>query len=272
MKGTRTLPILLNDITRLGILVAFIIIMIIFQKILHHIIAWIFRNDPRFPNGDIPESVSIIIKLLIGICILYGIFFLYSLPEELIISVSLVIGIIVALSSYQAIQNFTSGIFIILTRPFRINDLIQIDKNIGIIEEITLNYSRIRTIDNTFIIIPNKNIISSSTRLYNQRKISISHSTKKLELKDDFFASFKTKENIRFVFEFGIPLMNFKKIHTILDHICDQYQPVFGYKPDYFLFSVGHRLEYRFVLYSDNALTILNNFTDFRDTLAKNFY
>ena len=272
MEKKKTLVILINDITRIGVLIVFILIMILFQKVLHYIISWIFRNDPRFPNGDIPDSVSIIIRILIGICILYAIFFLYSLPEELIISVSIIIGAVITLSSYQAIQNFTCGMFIFLTRPFKINDLIQIELNIGITEEITLNYTKIRTIDNNFIIIPNKNIISSSTILYNKKNIQNSHSSKKLELNDNYFESLITKENIRFVFDFGVPIMNFLKIRTILDQICVQYQPIFGYKPDYFLFNVGHRLGYKFVLYADSALIILNNFTDFRDTLVKSFY
>lgn len=63
---------------------------------------------------------------------------------------------IVAFASQQAFSNIFSGIFIIIFRPFRVDDIIEIapDKR-GIVEDITLRHTIIRNFESKRIIVPN---------------------------------------------------------------------------------------------------------------------
>ncbi len=66
---------------------------------------------------------------------------------------SAVVGIILA----PIIGNIISGIFILSEQPFEIGDMIEFEdtQTKGFIEEITLVYTKMFTLDNTFIVLPN---------------------------------------------------------------------------------------------------------------------
>ncbi len=58
----------------------------------------------------------------------------------------------------DVIKNFVSGIFIFTDRPFRIGDWIEWDGNSGIVEDISLRVSRVRTFDNELLTVPNSHL------------------------------------------------------------------------------------------------------------------
>ena len=102
-----------------------------------------------------------IVTLGIGLAI-------YTIPSLRAIAVSLFAGagifaVIIGFASQQAFANIVSGIFIVLFKPFRINDVITIaDQYDGKVEDITLRHTVIRNWENRRIIIPNS-IISNET-------------------------------------------------------------------------------------------------------------
>ncbi|MUW13838.1 mechanosensitive ion channel [Halorubrum sp. CBA1125] len=65
---------------------------------------------------------------------------------------SAVIGIILA----PIVGNFINGVFVLADQPFEIGDMIQLDDGtIGFVEDITIRYTKIFTLDNTFLVVPN---------------------------------------------------------------------------------------------------------------------
>lgn len=88
-------------------------------------------------------------------------FAIISIPQLKTIATSLLAGasilaLGVTLASQQALSNIVSGIFIIIFKPFRVNDRLSIRDNMsGIVEDITLRHTVIRNFENRRIIIPN---------------------------------------------------------------------------------------------------------------------
>jgi small-conductance mechanosensitive channel len=58
----------------------------------------------------------------------------------------------------DVLKNFVAGIFIYTDKPFRIGDWIEWDDNSGIVEDISLRVSRVRTFDNELLTVPNSNL------------------------------------------------------------------------------------------------------------------
>lgn len=58
----------------------------------------------------------------------------------------------------DVIANFVSGVFIYTDRPFRIGDWIEWDDNAGIVEDISLRVTRVRTFDNELLTVPNSQL------------------------------------------------------------------------------------------------------------------
>lgn len=67
-----------------------------------------------------------------------------------------ILAIAVGFASQHALSNLISGIFIVIFKPYRVNDRLSIQqKYSGIVEDITLRHTVIRDAENKRIIIPN---------------------------------------------------------------------------------------------------------------------
>ena len=72
-----------------------------------------------------------------------------------------ILAAVIGFASQQAFSNIISGIFIIIFKPFRVNDRLRIkDTFTGIVEDITLRHTVLRDDENRHIIIPNSVINS----------------------------------------------------------------------------------------------------------------
>ncbi|MDQ2072632.1 mechanosensitive ion channel family protein [Haloarcula sp. NS06] len=58
----------------------------------------------------------------------------------------------------DVLQNFVAGVFIYTDKPFRIGDWIEWDGNSGVVEDISLRVTRVRTFDNELLTVPNSNL------------------------------------------------------------------------------------------------------------------
>ena len=68
---------------------------------------------------------------------------------------SAVVGIILA----PLVGNFINGVFVLADQPFEIGDMIQLeDGTRGFVEDITIRYTKVFTLDNTFLVVPNGNM------------------------------------------------------------------------------------------------------------------
>ena len=55
----------------------------------------------------------------------------------------------------SVLRNFVAGVFIFVDRPFRIGDWIEWDDHSGVVEDISLRVTRVRTFDNELLTVPN---------------------------------------------------------------------------------------------------------------------
>ena len=85
---------------------------------------------------------------------------IYSVPQLRTLSNSLLAGagilaVAVGFASQHALGNIISGFFIILFKPFKVNDRLEVRDLIGIVEDVSLRHTIIRDFENKRIIIPN---------------------------------------------------------------------------------------------------------------------
>lgn len=80
--------------------------------------------------------------------------------------VSVFIGVLFSLGSSSAIANMVAGLVITYMRPFTIGDRIKIGDVMGDVVEKTLLVTRVKTVTNEVITIPNSSILNSNTTNY----------------------------------------------------------------------------------------------------------
>lgn len=117
--------------------------------------------------GAAPTNFIFFSYLISGIIYLGGfIVVIYTIPPLRSIAASLfagagILAAIIGFASQQAIANVVSGIFIVISKPFKVGDRVDIGVNYeGYVEDITLRHTVIRNFENRKIIIPNS-IINS---------------------------------------------------------------------------------------------------------------
>ncbi len=64
----------------------------------------------------------------------------------------------IGLATQDVIKNFVAGVFIYTDEPFRVDDWIEWDDNSGVVEDISLRVTRVRTVDNELLTVPNSNL------------------------------------------------------------------------------------------------------------------
>jgi small-conductance mechanosensitive channel len=77
---------------------------------------------------------------------------------------SAVIGIIVGFASQRTLGNFVAGLLIAFTQPLRLGDVVGIGDTEGIVEEIGLIYTFVRTEGGDRLVIPNEKLASDTIR------------------------------------------------------------------------------------------------------------
>jgi len=92
----------------------------------------------------------------------------YTVPSLRALGLTLFAGAgifaaIIGFASQQAFSNIVGGIFIVIFKPFRVNDVIKIGAlNWGIVENITIRHTVIKSFENQRYIIPNSTMSSET--------------------------------------------------------------------------------------------------------------
>jgi len=77
---------------------------------------------------------------------------------------SAVLGIIVGFASQTTLGNFVAGLMIAITQPVRLGDRVTYGGETGVIEDIGLTYTFIRTSDESRLVVPNQKLASDTIR------------------------------------------------------------------------------------------------------------
>ena len=82
-----------------------------------------------------------------------------GLQPEWIISFSAIGGAALGFASTKTLGNFIAGLFLLAARPFRVGDYVRIGTVEGIVQEITINYTKVLTISKNIVSISNLQIL-----------------------------------------------------------------------------------------------------------------
>jgi small-conductance mechanosensitive channel len=162
--------ILSVPLQRLVIVVGILIFTIIIARIVKVILVKTFEKSSLALKVDPTRYSFLRHAIIISIYVLGIIGIIYTIPSLRTLSVSLLAGagvlaVIIGFASQAAFANIVSGIFIVIFKPFRVGDRISIAQDLGIVEDITLRHTVIRTFENKRVIIPNT--VISNERIEN---------------------------------------------------------------------------------------------------------
>jgi small conductance mechanosensitive channel len=164
------LEVVLNSLQKIILIAIILFLTATIAKLMNMLLHKSFQKASKRLKID-HTKYSFIKHLTSGVIYLIGISIaIYVIPSLRALSVSLLAGagilaVVIGFASQQAFANVISGIFIVIFKPFRVGDRINIgvtSEMRGIVEDITLRHTVIRNFENKRIIVPNS-IISNET-------------------------------------------------------------------------------------------------------------
>src|SRR3954471_7175859 len=81
-----------------------------------------------------------------------------------ILASSAVLGLVVGFAARQTFANAVAGVLLAITQPIRIGDLVTFEGETGVVEDVRLTYTYIRTDDGRRVIIPNERLASNTVQ------------------------------------------------------------------------------------------------------------
>src|SRR5690349_14049656 len=101
-------------------------------------------------------AVILLIGIALGLSAFDGI---NNLARGLLASGAIAAAII-GFAARQVLANFVAGIMLAVTQPIRVGDWVTFEGNYGVVEDVQLNYTILKTATNQRIVIPNEKLAS----------------------------------------------------------------------------------------------------------------
>lgn len=131
-------------------------------------------------KGFLISFITITSKIVLFIVILH----ILGVPTASIITVFGSCAVAVGLALQGGLSNIAGGLMILIFKPFKVGDYIEVSGKEGTVKSITMFYTTITTFDNKLIQLPNGNLSNSNITNYTANKkrrvdidISVSYSS-----------------------------------------------------------------------------------------------
>ena len=167
------------------------VLLVILLFISFKIINWIGKKIEKSPEkGKMDKTIAKVLayifklgmKIVVAICLVGYVGIDTSGLAALVTS----FGVCIGLAVNGAVSNLAGGVVIILTRPFRVDDFIEAQGHSGVVEDIHITCTRVRTGDNKVVYIPNGALSSGCIVNYSEKSTRRVDFTFSIGYGDDF--------------------------------------------------------------------------------------
>lgn len=191
-------------------------------------------------SADVENGLKIISRILILLGAVSATMHIGGLPAEWFVGFTALGGTAIGFASSRTIGNLIAGLYVLLSDPFDLGDYVTIDGVEGIIEEITINYTKVKTPENNTVILANQEILGKKIRRLKRK--------------------FDGKELYCYTFQAGFDAsISSDRLEKGFREVSDEFSDKMPRKPEWYVYKIG-RLEitYIFYLYFERAEDIFN--------------
>ena len=157
---------LVPDLISFGLQVVIaILIYVVGAKIIKAILKMMNRSMERAGTDiGVKQFLSTVIKYALYIILIMIILNLFGIATTSVVALIGSAGVAIGLALQGSLANIAGGVLILLLKPFRVGDYIIEDtnKNEGTVAEISVFYTKLLTIDNKVVMIPNGILANAS--------------------------------------------------------------------------------------------------------------
>jgi small-conductance mechanosensitive channel len=270
---------------------AHVAIIIILILIIDRIIIFLVRRGARKQNIPLEaiNGIKIAVRLVTIILVIIALLTFIPGSATYLVSISSITGLIIGFASTQVVSQFIAGIYLLFSRPFKVNDLVKINNIDGLIQEIGLNFTTLQKFSGTIVKIPNKTILDADVLKYTvsltpdilkeigstmdiesinkdieEASKGKNSKNKKKSIKNTGLGSFKKilmdTEIIRYTFEIAVDLDQIpEKVINAVNEVCEKHKAIYRYRPKFIITYMYWRVHIRLKIYCHNPRVIMKN-------------
>jgi len=150
---------------------AIALVIIIVGKFIARLVSKAIGKLMAHRNVD-PAVIAFISSIVYGIAFFVAIIAAIShlgVNTSSLVAIVGAAGLAIGLALQGSLSNFASGVLIILFKPFKSGDFVEVSGVAGVVEEILIFATKLRTGDNKTVIIPNGSITSGTITNYSTK-------------------------------------------------------------------------------------------------------
>ena len=141
---------------------------------------WLIRYVARYiarylQKSNVDTTVALFLENLIRYS-LYAVLLVTALsvlgvPLSSVVAVLGASALAIGLALQDSLKNIASGVLIVLLKPYEVGEFVEINDRTGIVVEVSLYHTQIRTPDNKLLYVPNSNVMSDHIINYSDLEI-----------------------------------------------------------------------------------------------------
>ena len=125
-------------------------------------------------DDTVKSIIKTIIKILLYVILIISVIDILGVSMSSVIAVLASCGLAVGLALQGALGNLAGGLMILIFKPFKVGDYIESTGAEGTVSDISVFYTKIMTVDNKQILVPNGDLMNSNVTNFtvaNKRRI-----------------------------------------------------------------------------------------------------
>lgn len=102
--------------------------------------------------------------VLIGLAVALSYFASIARLAASLLASGVIAAAVVGFAARQVLANFVAGLMLAITQPLRVGDWVTFEGNYGVVEDVRLNFTVLRTLSDQRVVIPNERLASGVLR------------------------------------------------------------------------------------------------------------
>jgi small-conductance mechanosensitive channel len=141
---------------------------VVVTSIVAKVVDW--RISKRSLDPSLATRYGVLRRILMAAIVFVGVLSALLVVPQIravaggVLASSAVIGLVIGFASQRTIGNVVAGLLIAVSQPLRLGDEVEVEGTQGVVEEIGLTYTWIRTHDNDRLVVPNEKLASETIR------------------------------------------------------------------------------------------------------------
>lgn len=173
MDWEKLLQYILEFATSWGIkLLAALVLLVVGLKLIKAFKKWI-KNSSKLDKLDagLRSFLASFSNILLYIILIITIASILGIPATSFITILASCGVAIGLALQGSLSNFAGGIMLLLFKPFKVGDYVEVSGESGTVVEISVVYTVILTVDNKRITVPNGTLTNSVIKNYSAEEL-----------------------------------------------------------------------------------------------------